>query len=185
MSIKAGKIQIGITETAVCAFLAACSILTGKLLAINLTSFIRLSFENLPILLAAFYFGPLAGAAVGIVADLTGCIMVGYAINPIITLGAALVGLCAGIAARLPVKNKVLNCLFTVVSAHIVGSVTVKTIGLIIFYHSPVLATFGWRLLTYTLISAAETALLYILTNHRTFDREMRKFTIAGKGRED
>ena len=137
------------------------------------TSF-RLSFENLPIILAGYYFGSVAGAAVGIVADVTGCILVGYAINPIITLGAALIGIIAGLCGTLSFTNKLLKAVITVVPAHIVGSVIVKTVGLIVYYSQPVLATFGWRLLIYTVTAAAESAILYILIKNRAFDRQMR-----------
>ena len=76
----------------ICAILAAFSIILGKYLAINVGENFRFSMENLPILLAGLYLGPLAGAIVGAVADLVGCLLVGYAINPIITLGAVSIG---------------------------------------------------------------------------------------------
>ena len=172
---KNKRAQKGIERVAVCAFLAACSIVAGKIFAINVTDFIRLSFENFPLLLAGFYFGPLAGAAVGIVADITGCLLVGYAINPVITLGAALIGLCAGIVGLLPIRNRRFKVITTVVLPHLIGSVFVKTIGLVLYYSYPFLPTLGWRTLTYALISTAEIFLLYTLTSHRAFDKEMRK----------
>ena len=73
------------------ALLAALSIVLGKYLSIS-TPLFRLSFENLPILMAGIFLGPLAGGIVGGVADLLGCVLVGYTINPIITLGGILVG---------------------------------------------------------------------------------------------
>ncbi len=57
---------------------------------------IRISFENLTILMAGIMFGPLVGMTVGICADVIGCIIVGYAINPLVTLGAASIGLISG-----------------------------------------------------------------------------------------
>ena len=75
------------------ALLAAISIVCGKYLAFNMGDFLRFSFENLPIIFAGMAFGPLIGALVGVVADLVGCLLVGYAINPIITVGAAAIGL--------------------------------------------------------------------------------------------
>ena len=82
------------------ALLAALSIVLGKYLAINVTDSIRFSFENLSILLAGIFLGPLVGGIVGAVADLVGCLMVGYAINPLITLGA--VGVISVIGNALP-----------------------------------------------------------------------------------
>ena len=169
------KTQTGIEHLAVCALLAAISIVMGKVYALNLTNSIRLSFENFPILLAGFYFGPLAGIAVGTVADIVGCLLVGYAINPIITLGAASIGLCAGIAGLLPIRNRRFKVIVAVVFPHLIGSLAVKTVGLALYYPQPFLPLLGWRALTYTLISAAEATLLYILTGHRAFDRELRR----------
>jgi len=80
-----------------CAFLTASSIVLGKYLAVNLSDVLRFSFENLPIVLAGVAFGPVAGAAVGVVADLLGCVLVGFGVNPLVTIGAALIGAIAGI----------------------------------------------------------------------------------------
>ena len=57
----------------------------------------RFSFENTPIIFAGMIFGPIVEALVGTVADLVGCVMVAYEINPLVTLGAALIGLISGI----------------------------------------------------------------------------------------
>ena len=82
--------------------LAAMSIILGKFLQIPnpFQDFIRISFENLPIIIAGFSLGPIAGALVGTVADLIGCVLYGYSINPIITVGAASVGLVAGVISN-------------------------------------------------------------------------------------
>ena len=69
------------------AMLAALSIIFGKVLAFTAGPF-RVSFENLPILMAGMFLGAPAGFLVGIIADIIGCLIVGYSINPIITLGA-------------------------------------------------------------------------------------------------
>ena len=164
-----------VKRMALAACLAALSIVFGKFLALNLTPNIRLSLENLPILLAGMYFGPVTGAAVGAAADLVGCFLVGYTVNPIITAGAALIGLCAGVFGMLlPVKKGSIRVLFTVIPAHLLGSVIVKTIGLIVFYGSPPVPTFCWRLLTYAVISALEISILYLLTSNRAFNGMMR-----------
>lgn len=147
-----------------CASLASLSIILGKYLAINFGDTIRLSFENLPILLAGLYFGPLAGALVGVVADLVGCLLVGYSINPIITLGAASIGLLAGFAGNIKSKLKIPLCLLL---SHTVGSILIKTVGLWVYFQAPFLATLGTRTLTYLVIALAEGAILYALSKSR------------------
>lgn len=157
--------------------LVAISIICGKYLAIRGGDVLRFSFENLPILLAGILFGPLAGAAVGVVADLVGCLLVGYPINPIVTLGAALIGLSSGLLWRVFVRLETLSVVFqlplTVCISHFVGSVVVKTFGLAAFYSFPIEVLFLWRLLNYAIIGAVESILLCLLFRNQFFRKQI------------
>ncbi|MDE5563661.1 MAG: folate family ECF transporter S component, partial [Oscillospiraceae bacterium] len=75
----------------IAALLIAMSIVFGKVLSFTIGP-LRISFENLPILMAGIFFGSIIGMVVGAAADVIGCLIVGYAINPIITAGAAWIG---------------------------------------------------------------------------------------------
>ena len=77
------------------ALLTAMSIVFARVLSIS-TGFVRFNLGSLPTLLAAVLFGPVEGFAVGAVADMIGGTLSGYAINPLITLGAGSIGLTAG-----------------------------------------------------------------------------------------
>ena len=79
----------------VLALLIAMSIVFSRVLSIS-TGFVRFNLGSLPVLLAGIVFGPGAGFAVGALADMIGGILAGYAINPLITLGAASIGLVGG-----------------------------------------------------------------------------------------
>lgn len=159
---------------AVAALLAALSILCGKFLAIPVGTVMRFSFENLPILLAGMMLGPVFGVLTGVVADLVGCLMVGYTINPLVTLGAACIGLVGGVLyrllSRLPLSLRVI-C--TVLSAHLVGSVLIKTFGLAVFYDMPFIILLLWRLLNYVIVGVAECALLYYLLKNDAVRRRL------------
>ena len=167
------------------AMLAAMSLILGKFLQIPnpFQEIIRISFENLPVILAGMTMGPLVGAMTGIVADLLGCALYGYAINPLITLGAAVVGLTAGIMSGYVVRRPMLlRVIVATVTAHLLGSVLVKSLGLAAWYLASYNMGFwelvAWRLLTYAIIAVAECALLYLLQRHRafgTFIERMRK----------
>lgn len=159
-----------------CAFLTALSIVLGKYLALNVTPFVRISLENLPILMAGFWLGPSAGVAVGVTADLLGCVLVGYSINPIITLGAAAVGLVSGLAGRKGKKSP-WSLAGGVALAHLLGSVLIKTVGLTVFFSLPLGITLFWRLATYLPVGAAETALLLIVSRSRGCQRELEKIS--------
>ena len=150
------------------ALLAALSIVLGKYLAINVTDSIRLSFENLTILMAGIFFGPVIGGVVGTAADLLGCMLVGYAINPLVTLGAASIGLLGGLCWRLfgglPYG---IRLALTVALAHLVGSVGIKTVGLSAFYSMPLGILALWRLLNYAIVGGLELTLLYFVLKNQ------------------
>ena len=137
------------------ALFVALSIVFGKLLAINVTSNFRISLENTPILLAAVAYGPLAGA-------------VGYSINPIITAGAVIIGLLAGLLRKFLPRGgsgmrSYLRFLLIVSAAHLTGSVIIKTLGLYFYFGSPLLFTFAVRLGIYAVTAIIESVILYIL----------------------
>ena len=161
---------------AVAAFLAALSIVCGKYLAIPMGTVMRFSFENLPIILAGMLFGPAIGATTAVVADLLGCVMVGYAINPVVTLGAACIGLVSGIVYRmLPRLTPFFRIAIPVLSAHIIGSVLIKTWGLAVFYDMPFLVLLLWRLLNYVIVGTAEGLLIYCILKSNAVKRNLEK----------
>lgn len=161
---------------AVSAFLAALSIICGKYLALSLGNVLRFSFENLPILLSGMMFGPVAGALVGAVADLVGCLMVGYTVNPLVTLGAVCVGILGGLLFRLTKKLPLLwqTCI-TVILAHLVASVIVKTYGLAQYYDMPFHILMLWRLLNYVIVGVAEWLLLYTVLKNKALRRRFEE----------
>ena len=87
-----GNLKVLITAT----LFASVSIVCGKFLAFNVGDILRFSFENLPIILSGIAFGPLVGAFTGLIADTVGCLLRGYALNPILTLAAIFIGFAAG-----------------------------------------------------------------------------------------
>ena len=158
------------------ALLCAMSIVLGKYLAIRGGEILRFSFENLPVMLAGIFFGPIVGALVGVVADLLGCLLVGYAINPIVTLGALLIGVCAGLLWRLlggvPYGFRVA---LSVSVSHLLGSVAVKTLGLSVFYDMPLGMLMLWRLLNYAIVGGLEILLIYAVLKNKAVGRLLRK----------
>ena len=159
---------------ALASFLAALSIVCGKYLAIPVGTVMRFSFENLPILLCGMALGPAMGALTGIVADLVGCLLVGYAINPMVTLGALAIGLLGGLLYRLfPNLPRFVRILLCVMLSHLVGSVLIKTWGLAVFYDMPFYVLLLWRLLNYVIVGSAETLVLYYLLKNKTLRNQL------------
>ena len=162
--------------------LTAMSIVLGKFLQIPnpFQEFIRISFENLPIMIAGFALGPIAAALVGVTADLIGCLLYGYAINPIITVGAAAVGLVSGTLAYYIIKKPLLlRVTVSVSAAHIVGSVLIKSYGLAKWYLSKYELGYwefvAWRLVNYILIAAAECVIIYFMYRNKAFKNQIER----------
>ena len=155
-----------LTLTVMLTMLSAMSIVLGKLLAVNLGEVLRLSFENLPIIFAGLAFGPLAGAAVGLVADTVGCLLVGYAINPLVTCGAVFIGFASGAVSYMLKKKCARDAIrigTSVAVAHVGGSVILKTVGLAMYYAMPLHTLMLWRALNYLLVGVAEGVALYFI----------------------
>lgn len=166
------------------ALLAAMSFILGKFLQIPnpFMEVIRISFENLPLMIAGICFGPLVGAMTGAVADIVGCLLYGYTINPLITLGAAAVGFVSGVVSHYLVRKPlVLSVGLSVLFSHLVGSVVVKSFGLAAWYltkyNMGILELMGWRLLVYTITGIAEFTVICLLMRSRVFRAQLERLT--------
>jgi ECF transporter S component (folate family) len=165
---REGKTLLTTKTLVFMALMVALSIVLGKFLAINITDMIRISLENLPILLCAIVLGPIRGAIVALVADLLGCFLRGYAINPIVTIGAVVIALICGIIFKQrAISSQGVRVVISVLTAHIVGSSVIKTIGLASFYLSSYDMGFGTlfiiRLSTYILTAVVEIVIITLL----------------------
>ena len=148
------------------ALLIPMSNVFSRVLSIS-TGFVRFNLGSLPVLLAAIFFGPGAGFVVGALADMIGGLLSGYAINPLITLGAGSIGLVAGyLWQKLPELRLGLRLQISVVAAHVVGSVIINSLALRIFYG------YAWSILLTRIpnalvLSAVNTVLIRILMENR------------------
>ena len=187
MKNKAYGKPLGLTVAL--AMLIAISIVCGKYLAIRGGDILRFSFENLPIIFAGIAFGPVSGALVGVVADLIGCVLVGYAINPVVTVGAGAIGIVSGAVAFVLKKSKVIPSFALIIasamSAHAVGSVIIKTFGLAKFYSMPFGILMLWRLLNYVIVGAIECFLLIILFKNKELTKVINNLKIQPKSKQN
>ena len=158
------------------ALFAAMSIVLGKMLAFNIGPTIRISFENLPILMAGIFLGAPAGMVTGILADIIGCLIVGYSINPIITVGAASIGLVSGLIYQMiPTKKDFASIFGSVMTAHVIGSMIIKSIGLMVYYQYPLVGVLP-RIPLYIAIGSAEAAIILMLVRNHAFTAQLGKF---------
>ena len=121
-------------------------------------------------------FGPGAGFAVGALADIIGSILAGYAIDPLITLGAASIGLVGGwLWQTLPHTLRLgQRLLLSVVAAHVVGSIIINSLALHIFYG------YAWSVLAARvpnalILTAVNTVLLRLLMENKAVMAAVKK----------
>jgi ECF transporter S component (folate family) len=134
----------------------------------------RVTFENLPIILAGVFLGPVTGGMVGIVSDLTSYLLSPqiYPPNLIVTLGAFTVGLVSGLMARFMIRERgVRQIALSAAVAHIIGSMIIKPIGLFQFYQWAVLV----RIPLYMVIAPLEIFLLCLLWRQKSFRKLFEK----------
>ena len=167
-----------IVRICVAAMLIAMSVVIGIFCKSLLNFFggmMRITFENLPIIVTGLLFGPIVGAVAGAISDLLSYLLSPqiYMPNFVVTAGAALIGFIPGIISRFIIrKRSVMQITVSVVASHLIGSLIVKTAGLISIY--------GWgvllRIPTYMIIIAAELTVLILLYKKTAFRSLMTKF---------
>ena len=152
------------------ALLAALTVVIGAVCkSFTVTMSVRITFENLPLIFAGWLLGPWVGFLTGLCADLTSTAAtygIGQ-INPILTLGSASVGLIAGIVSHYIIpKKSVVQMFITVFSAHIIGNMIIKTLGLYIYYRTPPIEI-AVRILVYLGIAVFESIILSAIIKSR------------------
>ena len=165
----------------VSAMMVALSVVIGYICKtvpiLNMGVGLRITFENLPIILAGIMFGPIVGACVGFVADMLSCIFSGQAPLLFVSLGSISVGLVAGICSKYIVrKNGVWKIVLSEALAHLIGSVIIKTVALSMAYGYVIVLRIPLGLA----IAAAEIVIVLILYRNKT----IRKLVDSG-GREN
>ena len=127
---------------------------------------LRITFENLPIIMAGILFGPTVGGCVGLATDIISCLIAGMAPIPLVTVGATSIGVIAGIVSKCFMRKKgIANIIFSVVASHIIGSIIIKSLGLWGYYYNWGSAgiTLLFRIPIYIGVGIFETILLCIL----------------------
>ncbi len=149
----------------IAAMLTAISVVIGIICksALNFGGgLFRITFENLPIIMAGVMFGPIVGGLVGIATDIISYLLSGqaYPLNFVVTLGACSVGVVSGFIAKFIIKKPgYAKIIISGMAAHIIGSMIIKPIGLFAFYQWAVL----WRIPMYFVIAPIEIFLICLL----------------------
>lgn len=159
------------------AMLTAISVVIG-IICKNFLNFggglFRVTFENLPIILSGILMGPAVGGMVGAASDLVSYMLSSqiYPPNLIVTAGAVTVGVVSGLVSRYWVKERgSKQIILSAGTAHVAGSMIIKTIGLYQFYGILVL----WRIPLYVVVASLEILVLCFI-----FSRSSTKKLFGG-----
>ncbi len=116
------------------ALLIAMQIILSKVVSVDL-GFARVTISSLPTILAGLWFGPVAGGLCGMAADILGCLLKGFAINPLITLSTMTWGVIPALMSPLMkgtrIQKTVYLCL-SIVCCAISGTLVLTTWGLVL-----------------------------------------------------
>ena len=114
--------------------LAAMHIVLTRLVVIDLGAY-RITVGSVCTILSGLWFGPIGGGICGLVSDILGCILKGYAINPFITVAAILWGVIPGLVRNMyphDKKKKTAALCASIVAASILSTLVFTTAGLVL-----------------------------------------------------
>ena len=153
--------------------LIAMSIVLSRLVSIPIGPTLRISIAAVPIFLAGLWMGPLLGAICGALADLIGCLIAGYAPNPLITLSSLLWGilpallipaLAKSIFSTMKKQLRLLPAVFIAIFVTmLVTSLGTTTLGLSIYNGQPFVALWITRVPQTILLWVVDSLLVWIL----------------------
>jgi len=149
------------------ALLIAMHLVLTRVLVIDLGAY-RISVGSVCTILSGLWLGPVAGGVCGLCADIIGCFMKGYAVNPFITVAAILWGVLPALAKPLFANRKKTGktvgiCVSIVVTA-VLSSLVLTTAGLVIMLGYNFYAIMPGRLVQFAImipIYCVLTCLLY------------------------
>ena len=170
-----GKIKAfgSVKRLCAAAMLVAISVVIG-IFCKNILNFgnglFRITFEGMPIILSGIMFGPIVGGVVGFASDVLSYFLStqSFAISPIVTGAAILMGVISGVVAKYVVKksgNK--QIIVAGALSHIVSSMIIKPIGLFVYYGWAVL----FRIPLYLVIAPIEIFIICLMYKNKEFRR--------------
>jgi len=153
-----------------CALLAALGVVLARLIVPMPNEFTRFSIEAVPTVLAGILFGPVAGALVGFVADLVGCLFSGFGFNPLFCVPPILYGLCGGFFRGVLAKGVTIPRLFlTMAPAVLFGSILYQSWSLGFVSGNGFLFYFGMRSIQFAITWVIDVVILHLLFKSKMF----------------
>ena len=150
------------------AMMAALSIILERIIAIMPASNmmdVRISLSNVPLILAGILVSPVVGGIAGIVSDIAGCFISGYAPFPIRTIAPFVMGFLPGYLLKLTKNNRytLIKIIAVITISHIFASLLITTYGLSVMRGVPFIPMLITRLPSCGINLVIDTVLVYLL----------------------
>ena len=164
------KIKYSSRALAYAGVLIALNIILSRFVAIPIGTLFRISIGAVPIILAGVWLGPVYGGICGLLGDLIGCLVNGYAPNPLITVSAVLMGVIPALFISYfrkcrSMKQCIITFLLVLLPTFFVCSQGFTVLGLSLIYGIPFLSAFVSRLPQTFSLWAVDSILCAILYN--------------------
>ncbi len=147
--------------------LVAMQLVLGRVLVLDLGPN-RVTVSSVCTILAGLWLGPVAGGVCGLCADIIGCFIKGYAVNPLITVAAILWGVLPGLIKPMYIQKgklgKTVGICISVVLTGAASSLVFTTAGLVLLLGYNFYAIMPGRLLQFVFmvpVYCILTCLLY------------------------
>ena len=156
------------TYTLVClGVLVAMQLILSRMLAINVGGFARVTLGSVATIMSGVWFGPAAGALTGFTADILGCLIQGYSVNPFITVSAMLWGVITSLfvyaGSGSSKKRQILWTCLGVVSSCVICTLFLTTTGLVVMYGYSLAAILPTRLIQFACMCPIYCVLVNLL----------------------
>ena len=117
------------------ALLVAMQLVLTRVLVLDLGPY-RITVGTVCTVLAGLWMGPVAGGTCGLCADIVGCFLKGYAVNPFITLASILWGVLPALFRKFYLsksrKAKTVGISVSIVITGVISSLCLTTAGLVL-----------------------------------------------------
>lgn len=137
-------------------FFVAMNIVLTRFCSIELGPY-RLGFGPAAIIMSGLWLGPAAGGIVGLVSDLIGCLLKGYAVNPFITVSAIVWGVLPAAMSvwfRKGSSRKItLGISVSVAAAAVLSTLVLNTAGMVVFMGYSFYAIFPGRAVQFAVMT--------------------------------
>jgi ECF transporter S component (folate family) len=124
---------------------------------------IRISLSNVPIILASILVSPVIGAIAGVVSDIVGCFISGYAPFPLLTVAPLVMGFLPGVFLNKKGAYPFFKVLLAVTVSHVFASVIITTYGLSVMRGVAFVPMLVTRLASCGINLAIDVILVYLL----------------------